>query len=135
MDAVQAQREWAQWILDDAVLDGLRARGRKWCKEREVVTATVGVRTVTKPDAMSIRRKNKDGAVEHQPTLWPDMTADDLKQVILSSAKLVVANQDNIAIARRLLNLCEKTGIEPVSEALRSIGMSMDTFLNQEVAA
>lgn len=135
VDAEQAHREWATWVREDAEISGLREVGKKWMREKEVITTRIGTRTVTKPAAYAIRKQSASGKSAFQPTLWPDMTGVELKQLVASAGVRINAERDTIATARRLLDLIEQTGAEPVSVALERIGMSLEEFLDQENAA
>lgn len=135
-DAIQAQRPWATWVKEGATLSGLRSHGVKWVNARErLTTALNGVREISKAAARGVRRKDAQGRAVHQQTLWEDMFEDDLAQIARRAGGQILAERENIAIARRLSDLIARTGRMPVSEALASIGMSLEEFLGQEDAA
>lgn len=130
-DAEKAGRKWATWILDDALLAGLRASARKWCSTKEVIQSVIGERIVTKPAAYGIKRRGDGGVQQYLRAGWGDMTEEDLDQLIGARATQIAAEQDTITIARKLKALVRRAGKSPVSAALAELGISLDEYLSQ----
>lgn len=128
--AVQAQREWAQWVLDDMTTSGALKRWRKWNKQRDVITVKGKSYTVTKPAAIGVRRRDPAGKAYFQPVLWEDLTRDELEQIIARSAKQIDSERSTIATAKRLLKLMTRVPeANKVSEAAAAVGTTTEAFL------
>lgn len=134
-DARQAGREWAGWVMDDAMLSGLLKAANRWCKERQVIETPIGERLVTKPAAYGIRRKTADGVMEQLTLGWGEMTEADLDQLIAARTTQILAESDTVTVAKKLKALLVSTGKTPVSEALASLGISLESYLATELAA
>lgn len=135
LDAVQAGRTWAQFVLDDDAREGHLKRHKRWRDRKEFVSTAFGGGFATKPAAMSIRRvSTADASAVWQPTLWQDMTRAELLQIVTGSQMRARAEQVTISIARRLIALLDETGAESVSTALEAKGTSIDEFLLDEAA-
>lgn len=130
-DAAQSGRQWADWVMDDAMIAGLLKAANRWCKERQVIETPIGERLVTKPAAYGIRRKTTDGVMEQLTLGWGEMTEADLDQLIAARTTQILAESDTVTIAKRLKALLVRTGKAPVAEALAALGMDLETFLAQ----
>ncbi|MPZ66199.1 MAG: hypothetical protein GEU83_12020 [Pseudonocardiaceae bacterium] len=129
-DAEQARKPWASWTLEDALTDGLRAKGNQWCNTKEIVLAHLGGKIVRKAAAYGTRARNpKSGKSEWQRPLWEHMSRDDLIQVIEASTVRSAAEDELRAVARRLLALVDETGSGTVPEALEAKGVTLAEFL------
>lgn len=135
VDAQQAGHEWAAWVLDDALIDGLRARGVKWSRSRDYVETPFGGKFVRKPDRMAVARKEPGtGEQYQQQTAWADMTRGDLHALIDGRLSQINAERATIQIARKLLELLDRVGVDRVAEALDRIGASLEDFLKAGAA-
>lgn len=134
-DAEQAGRQWATWIIDDATLTGLKKSAMRWAGTKEIIQTPVGERTVTKPAAYGLKRQAANGAIEQLRLGWDEMTSADLRQLMESRSTQIEAERDTIAIAARFVALLERTGVEPVGDALKSLGITMAQFLADGQAA
>lgn len=135
-DAVQARKAWATWLMDDALIDGLRDRANKWARTKEIIETILGGRVVTKAAAYAIRKRDPEsGKSEHQPTFWQDMSADDVRQLIQSRASQVLSERATIALARRVLELIERTESPSLGVALIRANLTWDEFLADQTVA
>lgn len=138
--AYQAHRAWAGHVLDELVRSAALAQWKQWAKQRTVVEVrtddgTTKPVTVSKPALMSVRRQDEEGRAYFQPTMWDDMTRDELVQVINRTQANIRTGQDTIATARRLLSLLDQVdNARTVADAARALGTDVATFLG-EVAA
>lgn len=129
-DAIQAGRQWAQWVMDDDARAGHLRRSKKWDRVRRFIFARDGEKVVKRSAVMAIRR--------HSPGIqetgwfdaeWVDMTTDELLQIIAGARHRLESAKEAIATARRLMRLIDETGAETVGEALERRGMSIDEYL------
>jgi hypothetical protein len=128
--AVNAQRPWAEWVLEDLLVSGALRRWRKWNKQRDVVTVAGKSYTVTKPAAIGVRRRNDQGETYFQAVLWEDLTRDELEQIIARAAKQIDSESKTIQTAKRLLKLMTRVPeAQTVAEATAAIGTSTEAFL------
>lgn len=130
LDALQAGRQWAQYVLDDDVRAGHLARFKRWNRQREVVHTKNGDAFVRRSAVMALRRKDPvTGESFWQDAAWKDMDSEELIQVIVGCNTRIASERIGLDIARRLLGLLEETSAETVEEALNARHMSLDEFL------
>lgn len=128
-DAAQAGRPWASWKLDDATEDGCLKAWKSWYKSQHRVTVVVGDKLVSKAALMSTRRRAEDGSEYWQPSLYVEMTAEELRHCIAGSQSRIDAEQVNVEVARRLLKAVEDTESATVGEAMTALGTTIDDYL------
>lgn len=134
--AGNAGREWAQQILDDIFTAGCLKRWKDWNRGRAVITVAGESYVTTKAAAMSVLKKGPTGEQYFQLTLWEDMTAAQLRQILLAAAKRTESEKTTIATARRLLALFEKaTAAVTVREAAAELDVDIDDYLGTAEAA
>ncbi|MBB2914905.1 hypothetical protein FHS43_006217 [Streptosporangium becharense] len=134
-DAVQAHRTWAGYVLDADVREGHHRRFKGWDRARQVVSTRHGGRVVKRSAVMSLRRRDPDnGRTYWQGTFYPDMTREDLLDVINGSEVRIGSERITIATARRLVALLDETGAATVAEALEARGVELETYLLEESA-
>jgi hypothetical protein len=130
LDAVQAGKPWAQWVLDDDIRAGHLSRSKKWDRVRRYVLTRHGAVIVKRSAVMAIMRRHP---ITQEPgwfdTEWTDMDTDDLLQVIAGARHRLESAKEAVATARRLLRLIDESGAETVGEALEQLGMSIDEYL------
>lgn len=130
VDAEQAGREWARWVLADFREAGALAKFGKWRKQRDVVTVAGKSYTVDKPAAMGVRKRAEDGTTYYQATLWADMTRDELEQIIARSARQIESEGQTIATAKRLLLLLNRVPeAATVGEAAAVLELDTEAYL------
>ncbi|WP_433568092.1 hypothetical protein ACQP1O_42830 (plasmid) [Nocardia sp. CA-151230] len=130
--ALAAGRRWPQWLLDDLIETGLKRRGTNWLKQSELVNIADGESVVIKKSArMGVMRPSEEGDRAYQQVLWQDMSNRDLMQIIRAANSRRKADGMNIATARKLLDLCEKHGVDTVTVALKLEGASLEEFLRR----
>lgn len=137
-DAVQAHRIWAEALLDQWRRDGQAAFiARRW----KALDGPVRMQD-PKSGAVVLRNKRRGtktvtavGAerdVQLSLDLW-DVAM--LERGIIEATRRIDAERVTIANYRALLDLLSRTGSRYVSEALDSIGQSLDEFLAADVGA
>lgn len=135
--AYQAHRPWAGYVLDDLVRAAALGRWKQWAKQRDVVSVrtddgTALPVTVSKPALMSIRRQDAEGASYFQPTMWDDMTRDELLQVIARAQNSIQTSRDTVVTARRVLALLDQVeGAKTPADAARVLGTDVASFLSE----
>ena len=131
--ALATGRKWPQWLLDELIESGLKRRGTEWLKQSEFVNVADGESVVVKKSARMgiIRPLTEDGDRAYQQVLWQDMSTRELLQVIRAANNRRKAEGMNIATAKRLFDLCEKHGVDLVSDALKLEGVELDEFLRR----
>ena len=129
-DAIQAGRQWAQWVMDDDARAGHLRRSKKWDRVRRIILTRHGEKIVKRSAVMAVRRRNPEiqetGWFDAE---WVDMATDELLQIITGARHRLESAKEAIATARRLLRLIDETGAETVGEALKQRGMSIDEYL------
>jgi uncharacterized Ntn-hydrolase superfamily protein len=129
-DAIQAGRQWAQWVMDDDARAGHLARSKKWDRSRRFIHTREGDAIVKRSAVMAIQRRNPDTQETFwSDTEWVDMTVDDLTQVVTESRRRQESARETVAIARRLMRLINEAGAKTVGGALEQRGMSIDEYL------
>jgi uncharacterized Ntn-hydrolase superfamily protein len=129
-DAIQAGRQWAQWVMDDDARAGHLSRSKKWDRSRRFILTREGEVIVKRSAVMAIQRRNPDTQETGWfDTEWVDMTVDELMQVITESRRRQESARETVAIARKLVRLINEAGVETVGEALEQRGMSIDEYL------
>jgi hypothetical protein len=98
-EAARDGGEWAQRVLDDALLTGLGSDLGNWKKTRAVINFPHGSFITTKPAAMAFRQRRADGSTEYLTKDWGTCTLQDL------SSKLAEADAQKLA-AHTLGKLC-----------------------------
>lgn len=132
-DAVRAGRTWAGYVIDDDVREGHLKRFKGWDRTRQVVSTRYGERVVKRSAVMSLRRRNSEtGRTYWQGTLYPDMTREDLLDVINGCEVRIGSERITIATARKLLVLLDETGGSTVRDALDARGLELQEYLLQE---
>lgn len=136
LDAVKANRPWAEWVLEDDVRAGHRLRSKKWDRVRRYVLTKKGEVIAKRSAVMAILRRHP---ITQEPgwfdTEWTDMDTDELLQVIAGARQRLESAKESVAIARRLLRLIDETGAETVGEALEQRGLSINEYLTLHDAA
>lgn len=130
LDAVQAGKTWAEWVLDDDVRAGHLARSKKWDRVRRYVLTRRGPVIVRRSAVMAIMRRHP---ITQEPgwfdTEWVDMDTEELLQVIAGARHRLESAKETVATARQLLRLIDETGADTVGEALEQRGLSIDEYL------
>lgn len=130
LDAVQAGREWARWVLTDDANAGHLSRFKRWARTRDVVSTPFGDRVVKRSAAMSVRRTDPEtGADFWQPTFWADMTHDDLVAVRTGSRSRIESERIILSIVAALDAILGETGCATVAEALARKGTTIEAWL------
>lgn len=132
--ARQAGRVWAEALTEEWMANGAGNFAANLWKRRDAFTATA--RGVQRTRALHRGKKIRtaDGTrldVQESLLSW---SVEDLKNGILEAARSVEDLRINLETYAKLLRLCDRTGIEPVEEALASIGMSLDEYLADDEA-
>lgn len=137
LDAVQAKRPWAQWVLDADARAGHIRRFKRWDRIRNLVNTKDGGRLVRLSGIQALKRRNP----ATQGTFWEDveleaMSRDDLDAVIAGMRNRIEPLEMNVRLAVRLRKLVEDQNALTVGAALQAIGKTLDEYLgSDEVAA
>lgn len=135
--AYQANRTWAGYILDHLTESAALNRWKQWAKQREIISVRTNdgeedeAITVSKPAAMSVRKRDLDsGRSYNQMTIWDDMSRDELLQVIASAGSRIRTDTETILTARRLVALIDRVPeAETPGQAARSLGTDVAAYL------
>jgi hypothetical protein len=130
LDAIQAKRPWAQWVMDEDARAGHIRRFKAWDRTRQPVHTKDGERIVRVSRVQAVRRRDPETeAMFWQDTEYEDMGVADLDSVIAGMDGKIAPLLHNRETARSLRDLVEQTGAATVREALKRRGMSMDNYL------
>ena len=136
-DAVKAGRVWAQYVLDDAVDDGLLAAWKRWNNEQKRMrTLHNGVIVPVRAVRGTRRRDPETGQVVNQQSFWREMSWADVRQQLDDSRKRIDAERITESIANRLLVLlldCPKSA--GPADACELLGVDMQSYLMGDKAA
>ena len=134
--AAQAGRRWAQWILDDNLEHGCRDAWKHWHNKEKQTRVLFGGRLVAKPALRSVRLQSPaEPGGYWQPMMYEDMTAAELHDLVRRSRTQIEAERINIATANKLLGALQITNATTVGEAMGILGVSVDAYLGNELAA
>lgn len=129
-NAERAGRSWAGWVIADDVEVGHLSRFKRWDRVRQVVNTRHGDQVVLRSAVMAVQCQNAETGKRYwQDTFWRDMGRAELMDVLLASRVRSESEEITQATAARLLRLLDETGCALVSEALASIGMTIDEYL------
>lgn len=130
LDAIQAKRTWAQWVMDEDARAGHIRRFKGWDRTRHPVRTRDGEKVVRLSGVQALRRRDPETeAMFWQDTSLEDMTIDDLDSVIEGMSSKMAPLMYNRETARSLRTLVAECGTATVGEALRSVGLTMDEYL------
>lgn len=130
LDAIQAGRLWAQWVMDDNARSGHIKALKAWDRQRQPVSTKVGDQIVKRSSVQAVKRLDQETkAMFWEDTKWVDMSPDDLAQIINGSEQRIQSSKEVAGIARSLLALVNSTGAKTVAEALQAKGVSIDDYL------
>jgi hypothetical protein len=130
LDAIQAKRPWAQWVMDEDAKAGHIRRFKAWDRTRHPVRTKDGERVVRVSRVQAVRRRDPETeAMFWQDADYEDMTASDLDSVIAGMDSKIAPLVCNRETARSLRTLIESCGTRTVREALEIRGLSMDEYL------
>jgi hypothetical protein len=136
-DAVQAGRTWAQYVLDDALEDGLGKAWKGWNNEqRRMRTLHNGVIVPARAVRGTRRRDPETGQVVHQQSFWLEMSWEGVRQQLGDSRKRIDAERVTESIAARLLELlldCPDSA--GPADACERLGIDMQDYLVSDEAA
>ena len=137
LDAVQAKRAWAQWVLDADAHAGHIRRFKRWDRIRHLVRTRDGGRVVRLSGIQALKRRDPVTQVMFwEDAELEDMSTEDLDAVIAGMNNRIEPLEMNIRLAKRLRALLEETGAKKVRDALVVVGKSLDEYLGSgEIAA
>lgn len=137
LDAVQAQEPWAQWVLEADARAGHIRRFKRWDRIRNLVRTKDGGRVVRLSGIQAVKRRDP----VTQTMFWADteleaMSREDLDGVIAGMRGRIEPLEMNIRLAQKLHQLCVDQNAPTVGSALKSVGKSLNEFLDSgEIAA
>lgn len=130
LDAIQAKRPWAQWVMDEDARAGHIRRFKGWDRTRHPVRTRHGEKVVRLSGVQALRRRDPETeAMFWQDTSLEDMTIDDLDSVIEGMSSRIAPLMYNRETARSLRALVTECETVTVGEALLSLGLTMDEYL------
>ena len=133
--ARMAGRVWADAMADEWTANGAGTFAANLWKRRDTFTTTVkGVQRTRSLHRGKKARRDDGSSVDVQASLL-DWSVDDLKEAIVAEVMRAQEADVNVGTYRKLIRLCQESGVEPVEAALLAIGMSLDEYLASEDAA
>lgn len=130
LDAVQAGRRWAEWVIEDDTHSGHLSRWKRWSRQRLTVSTPVGDRMVERSAVMSMQRRDPESGQPYwQDTFYPDMTRDDLVALAATCQGRMESERITLSTARALIALLDETDAGTVADALASKGATLDGWL------
>lgn len=136
VDAVKAQRAWAEMVLLQAQMDGLRKDLKQKSKDEAVAIVAYDGRLVGKTMRAGRRRRDDQGRVTFQQALLQDFSWNELTEWLDMISAQIGALLVNKHIADRLLTLREKfPETHGPAEACALLGTTVETYLGVEEAA
>lgn len=136
-DAVQAQRQWAVDIRDDALRSGLAAKLKQWKRKQAKGEVTVAYNGEVLNTARLVGTKHRDdsGDTYHEQTLFDTMPWDELKEKRREDLRQRQVYDIRINTWDRLLALEELApGASTPAEAVAQLGTTIESYLGEEVA-
>lgn len=133
LDAVQAGRGWASWILADDAEAGHLKRFNAWNKARKKIKTFFNGQIVPKAAVVGVTKKRDDGSSYWQQSLWQELTWSEIEQKLDEALNQRRSAAINASTARRLLALREKApdSIGPGAACL-ALGIDFDEYLASE---
>lgn len=129
-DAIQAQRTWAKWVMDEDARAGHIRRFKSWDRTRHPVQTRDGERVVRLSGVQALRMRDPETqAMFWQDTSLEDMTEDDLSSVIEGMNSKMAPLMYNRETARSLRTLVQESEAATVGDALLAIGLTIDEYL------
>lgn len=133
--ASQAGRTWADIMAEDWMTTGAGNFAAALWKRRDAFTATAtGVQRTRALHRGKKVRRDDGSRVDVQESLLSWSVAD-LKDAIVAEVMRTKEARFNLETYAKLVRLCEETGIEPVDEALASLGLTLEEYLAQDEQA
>lgn len=130
VDADQAGRVWASYILRDDAEAGHLKRFNSWNKARKRKMVYFNGQIVPKAAVVGVRRKRDDGSTYHQQSLWELLTWAEVEQKLDEARSQKRSAAINETTAKRLLALRIKVpnSIGPLA-ACDALGIDLDEYL------
>jgi hypothetical protein len=137
VDATQAGRTWAGYVIDDDACRGHLARFKRWDKARHILTVNHESVIVPRAAVMGVKRRDPEtGGVVHQQALFAEMTWAELAGVLESAQGRIASDRITVAICKKLLALALRCpGSEGPADACAQLGMDMQSYLVGDEAA
>lgn len=134
-DAIQAGHHWAQYLSDDAWLDGLGKHWSAWNREQSRISVNLAGREVRVPGSRGIRQRDERGKMVHQQLSWTQMSWEEVDEVDDGAAARITADGINRSTAAKVREL---RAFAPDSrgpgEAAEKIGTTVEAWLMKENA-
>lgn len=134
-DAIRAGHRWAQYVADDALLDGLSRHWTAWNTEQKRVKARVDGREVQASGSRGSRQRDENGKVVHQRLTWIQMEWAEVFQQEEDALMRIGAERITVSIARKLAELRDRApdSIGP-ADAAELLGTTVEEWLLDEAA-
>lgn len=136
LDAVQAKRPWAQWVLDEDARAGHLRRFKAWDRIRNPVQTKSGGKLIRLSRIQALRRRDPETeALFWQDTDYEDMTAGDLDSVIDGMRGKISPLTHNLETALSLRTLVDgQPAGTKVRDVLAARGVTIDEYLTNRAA-
>jgi hypothetical protein len=105
LDAEQAGRKWATYLMRDALANGLHAHWKSWDDAEKKLKFFMNGVIVPARAQRGVRRRTITGRVEHQRSFWREMSWAEVEQQIDDAEARIAAEGITKAIGFRLLKL------------------------------
>lgn len=127
---------WAEAFQESASVRYYGSYGKRWAKSVDLIETPSGDgKLVSKSARASVRKRTADGVIVHQLSMWEQLSADELVQIINRDVKMIHGIKIEVATAQRLLNLCRQHGVDNVTDALDREGQTLQSFLDADEVA
>ena len=127
--------DWAEDFIATCATQSMGRRGKEWAKSQSLIETPDGDRIVSKSALVATKRRSASGKKDvDQLVLWEQASRDDLIQVIARDQRMAHGLGIEIATAKKLLDLINRHRCESVSDALSAAGITLQDFLDQDVA-
>lgn len=133
--AQRAGRLWADVLIEEWAERGAGTFAAELWKRRDAFTTTVRGQQRVRALRRGKKIKREDGtSLDVQASLltW---SIHDLREAMQAERMRATETRINLDTYDRLARLCESTGCDMVTDALESVGMSLDEYLAAEDVA
>lgn len=137
IDAVQAGRPWAGYVIDDDARRGHLARFKRWDKARHILTVNHESVIVPRAAVMGVKRRDPGtGEMVHQQALFAEMSWVELAGVMESAQGRIASDLITVGTCKKLLALALRCpGSSGPTEACERLGLDLHAYLVGDEAA
>jgi hypothetical protein len=132
-DGIQARRVWANIALEEAARIGLASFLKGFYKRDRAAISHDG-EVLSKPRTIGAKRSDGDGNEYHTQSLFDYLTVDELRAKRREYLAQIHSYKGNLALADKLIALCEAAGCATPQLAASALGTSVDEWLGRDAA-